>query len=85
MGIDNDTAMISSVEPSAANVHGLNPVADPLHAEGTLVYADPGYQRIWLHLQMEDKTMGIWLCLEPADYVCRSRLIRVEPNCSMSL
>ena len=46
LGVDKDSGLIHSVVTTSANVHDLTPVADLLHGDETVVYADAGYQGI---------------------------------------
>jgi IS5 family transposase len=44
IGVDKEISLIQSVKTPATNVHDLTPVAELLHGEEEVVYADAGYQ-----------------------------------------
>ena len=54
--MNSESGFIHSVETTAANEHYLTPVADLLHGEVTVVYADAGYQG----MEKSDEMQG-WL------------------------
>jgi IS5 family transposase len=53
--VDSERGLIHSVETTAAHVHDLTPVADLLHGEETVVYADAGYQGIEKRAEMQGR------------------------------
>lgn len=55
-GVDKDSGLIHSVVVTAANVPDLAPVADLLHGDAQVVYADAGYQGIAKKREMAGKT-----------------------------
>jgi IS5 family transposase len=65
IGVDKDNGLIHSVETTAANVHDLTPVADLLHGEETVVYADAGYQGIEKREEMQGKAIGFRVAMRP--------------------
>jgi IS5 family transposase len=57
IGVDKDTGLIHSVETPPANVHDITQVADLLHGEEKVVYADPGYRGIEKREEMAGKSI----------------------------
>ena len=43
-GMDKDSGLIHSVVVTAANVHGLTPAAELLHAHEEVAYGEAGYR-----------------------------------------
>ena len=58
LGVDSDSGLTHSVETTAANVHFLTPVAELLHGEETVVYADAGYQGIVKRPEIQGGGLG---------------------------
>jgi IS5 family transposase len=65
IGVDKDSGLIHSVETTAANVHDLTPVAELLHGEEEVVYADAGYQGIEKREEMEGKATTFRTAMRP--------------------
>ena len=65
IGVDKDSGLIHSVETTAANVHDLTPVAELLHGEEVVVYADAGYQGIEKRPEMRGKAIGFRVAMRP--------------------
>ena len=67
IGVDKDSGLIHSVAARAANVHDLTPVADLLHGEESVVYADTGYQGIAKRPEMAGKTAEFQIAMRPGN------------------
>ena len=63
--MDSESGLIHSVETTAAHVHDLTPVADLLHGEDTVVYADAGYQGIEKREEMQGRGIGFRVAMRP--------------------
>ena len=63
--MDSESGLIHSVEITAANVQDLAPVADLLHGEETVVYADAGYQGIEKQDEMQGRGIGFRVAMRP--------------------
>jgi len=63
--VDSESGLIHSVEITAANVQDLAPVADLLHGEETVVYADAGYQGIEKQDEMQGRGIGFRVAMRP--------------------
>ncbi|MEB3317794.1 MAG: transposase [Cyanobacteriota bacterium] len=46
IGVEAESGLIHSMQPTSANLHGLTPASALLHREGNRVYADSGHQGI---------------------------------------
>ena len=67
IGVDKDNGLIHSIETTSANVHELTPAAELLHGEGTVVYADSGYQGIEKRDEMKGKALPLPVAWGPED------------------
>jgi IS5 family transposase len=65
IGVDKDNGLIHSIETTAANVHDLTPAAELLHGEGTVVYAESGYQGIAKREEMKGKAIRFRVAMRP--------------------
>ena len=65
LGVDKDSGLIHSVVTTAANVHDLTPVAELLHGDEEVVYADAGYQGIAKRREMAGKTTAFRVAMRP--------------------
>jgi IS5 family transposase len=65
IGVDKDSGLIHSVVTTAANVHDLTPVAELLHGDEDVVYADAGYQGIAKRTEMAGNSAVFRVAMRP--------------------
>jgi IS5 family transposase len=65
LGLDKDSGLIHSIVTTSANVHDLTPVAELLHGDEEVVYADAGYQGIAKRREMAGKTTAFRVAMRP--------------------
>jgi transposase, IS5 family len=64
-GVDKDLEVIHSVVVTAANVHGLTPVAEMLHGEEEVVYGNANYHGIAKKPEMAGKATEFTVAMRP--------------------
>jgi transposase, IS5 family len=65
LGVDKDSGLIHSVVTTSAKVHDLIPVAELLHGDEEVVYADAGYQGIAKRAEMAGKPTTFRVAIRP--------------------
>ncbi len=65
LGVDKDSELIHLVVTTSATVHDLIPVAELLHRDEEVVYADAGYQGIANRAEMAGKPTTFRVAMRP--------------------
>ena len=65
IGVDQDSGLIYSVEPTSANVQDNTRAAQLLHGEEEVVYGDAGYQGIEKRAEMAGKRTTFRVAMRP--------------------